>query len=114
MPTDVLATIDGALRDYETGKDAMRWVPPEDREPEPEAVLAASRAVVAGISLGMEQFTAAMRQLTVCVSEALKPWAEFLRKLAPAAEEVSGARRKRLSAMHREYARRQRARRRRR
>lgn len=110
----VLAAIDGALQDYETSGDAMRWVPPEDREPDPEAVLAASRAVLDGVSLGMEQFMAAMRQLTASVSEALEPWAEFLRKLAPAAGEVSEARRERLSAMHREYHRRSQARRRRR
>jgi hypothetical protein len=113
--TDVLAAIDGALHDYETGADAMRWVPPDDREPEPEADLAAAaRTVMLGIRVDVEPFMAAMRQMTEAVNRALRPWAELVRKLAPTAQVIHEARRARRSAMHAEYARRQRARRRRR
>jgi len=109
--TDVLAVIDRALRDYEASADAMRWVPPDDRTPRPLAIAA---PVMLDIRVDVEPFMAAMRQMSEAVNRALRPWAELIRKLAPVAEAVHEARRKRVSAMHREYARRQRARRRRR
>jgi hypothetical protein len=56
--TDVLAMIDGALRDYETGADAMRWVPPDDRAPRPPAV---AGPVMLGIRVDAEPLIAAMR-----------------------------------------------------
>lgn len=30
--TDIIDTIDGALRDWDTSDDAMRWVPEDDRQ----------------------------------------------------------------------------------
>lgn len=107
--TDVLAAIDGALRDYETGADAMRWVPPGDRGP-----LAIAAPLMLDIRVDVEPFMAAMRQMAEAVNRAMRPWAELVRKLAPTAQVIHDARRARRSAMHAEYARRQRARRRRR
>ncbi len=47
---DVLASIDGALRDYETSPDAMRWTP-EEAEREGESINTA-RLLAAAVGLG--------------------------------------------------------------
>lgn len=136
MATDVLAMIDGALRDYETGADAMRWTPRTAIEaPKPighisvgngwvpvsdggiqlvRAYEQAARAVRIDIQVDIEQFAAALRLAAETVNRALKPLAAPCRQLASAAEVIAEARRERLSAMHRECHRRQRGRRRRR
>lgn len=111
MATDVLAVIDGALRDYETGADAMRWVPPDDRAPRP---LAVTTPVMLDIRVDVEPFIAAMRQIGAVAERVIGQWSELFRKLVPTVEVIHDARRAHLSAMHREYARRQRTRRRRR
>lgn len=48
--TGILDSIDGALRDFETGRDAMRWLPEESRteETRPDAGDAALVAEVLG------------------------------------------------------------------
>lgn len=104
--TDVLAMIDGALADYETGADAMRWVPPDGRTPAP----AATALATLDLRVDAGPFMRAMRRMTEAVSRAL-PWGELVRKIAPAAQDAHHAE---ISRMRREYARRQRARRRRR
>lgn len=54
------------------------------------------------------------RQVIADIGRALRPLLDAIRSLAPVATVITGAHRERLSAMHREYHRRQRARRRRR
>lgn len=54
------------------------------------------------------------RQVIAGIGRALRPFLDLLRKLAPVATAITQARRERMSSVHREYARRQRARRRRR
>lgn len=115
MATDILEVIDGALADYATSGDAMRWAPPGS-VPEPDARDPVAVRFFLGADL--EPFVAGIRQIGEALIAALQPWAEaadrLFRELAPAVQVVNDAHREHLSAMHREYARRQKARRRRR
>lgn len=80
MTGSVLDTIDGALRDWETSPDAMRWNP----------VLSGDRASteqgliidISGIVQAMEIASAAVAAFAATMAEALKPFAWLGRTLA--------------------------------
>ncbi len=61
-----------------------------------------------------ERLAELARQVIADIGRLLRPFLDLLRKLAPVATVITEARRERVSAMHREYGRRQRARRKRR
>jgi hypothetical protein len=114
MATDILDVIDGALADYATSDDAMRWMPPDSRAPEPIA----APPVTVDIRLNVEPFAAELQRVGEALIAAMQPWAEafgkLFRELAPAVQVINDAHREHMSAVHREYARRQKARKRRR
>lgn len=60
--SDIVDTIDGALRDFETSLDAMRWTAEPPIAP-PRATLPDVPQVVVTITPIVEQFQRAMRQL---------------------------------------------------
>lgn len=51
MSEDIIESIDGALRDWETSDDAMRWVPPEDRKPKDARYVPTLREAVMAVWL---------------------------------------------------------------
>lgn len=55
MTTDILAAIDGSLRDYETSRDAMRWNPGL-REAREAAVPAVPASPVQEITVDLSGF----------------------------------------------------------
>lgn len=107
---DILDTIDGALFDFATSKDAMRWQPPEDREPEAPPVEIGSGRIFAaggdgewtdigytggGISFQLdteainEQIAALgrwiggfARQMTVAINDGLEPFRKYAATVA--------------------------------
>ncbi len=129
----ILDTIDGALRDYETSGDAMRWAPEEKRAASPGLPLRGGQISLDGSSwlpvssdstpllpaiIDTSQFDAALRQLGEQIAELMRPCREFAKSIAlamaPITKVLNEVKAERVSAMHREYHRRSRARRRRR
>jgi hypothetical protein len=84
---DILDAIDGALDDYATSKDAMRWVPPED-QPEPlvpTAMIPASINVdLSGFIRGMQQLSEAMGSIVRDIAETMQPAGKFAWRLGHA------------------------------
>jgi hypothetical protein len=68
VTSGILDQIDGALRDFDTSGDAMRWwVPEGERRPWPDAV-----APVAG-TIDTEEFTRALNELGAAITRAFRP-----------------------------------------
>ena len=115
----VLDSIDGAIRDYETSKDAMRWAPPESRAataealPEIDAVTDIEARIVAWAIGAAEAYMASMRRIGEVMWPILVEACKSMSELAAVLQPVIEARRLEDSAMRREYRRRSLARRRR-
>jgi hypothetical protein len=82
---DILDAIDGALFDYATSKDAMRWQPPEEQ---PEPLLPTPMIPVnididlSGFMRGFEQLGEVMESLVRGFAEALKPVGKFVQRIS--------------------------------
>jgi len=115
MAADILEVIDGALADYATSNDAMRWAPPGS-VPEPDAC--DPEAVRFYLGADLELFVAGLREIGEVMIAAMQFWGDavgkLFRELAPTVQVINDAHRARMSEIHREYSRRCRARRRRR
>lgn len=62
MTSGILDQIDGALRDFDTSGDAMRWVPEGGRRPWPDAV-----------TIDTEEFTRSLNEFGEAVIRAFRP-----------------------------------------
>jgi len=115
----VLDSIDGALRDYETSNDAMRWAPPENRAAtaegslEMDAVTDIEARTLAWAIGAAEAYMASMRGLAEAMRPILVEACKSMCGLAAALQPAIEARRLEGSAMRLEYRRRSLARRRR-
>jgi hypothetical protein len=71
VTSGILDQIDGALRDFETSTDAMRWVPEGKREFKP----AHTGATAVGLALTVDtaEFTRALNELGAAVARAFRP-----------------------------------------
>lgn len=115
MTLGILDSIDGALRDFETSRDAMRWVPEEKREaapPEPPAAVAVS------LHVDIESFAGAVQEAAAVLWRFFDDIGTALLGLlpvmvAPAEAAGRGERGGKLAVDGREYQRRLHARRRR-
>lgn len=121
--SSLLDSIDGALRDYETSADAMRWAPPEGRDSAAYASLDDPAAdldarILAWAIGSAEAYMTQMRQLAeVCwptLAEAGKRLCELIGPVLRMIADAEESRRRAGSAMRCEYRRRTLARRRRR
>lgn len=114
----VLDSIDGAIRDYETSKDAMRWAPPEDRAAaetpgDLDGAVNVEARIVAWATSAAEAYMASMRGIAEAMWPILVEACKSMSELAAVLQPVIEARRLEGSAMRREYRRRNLARRRR-
>ena len=115
----VLDSIDGALRDYETSGDAMRWAPPGSGALAAEASLGIDAAtglearILAWAIGAAEAYMDHMRRLAEAMRPILVEACKSMCELVAALQPVMEARRLEGSAMRREYRRRSLARRRR-
>lgn len=123
MGTDVLESIDGALRDFETSKDAMRWLPEDKRAPSPARERVHDPLAVA-LTVDVEEFARSLNELIDVLARAFRPVIEDAARqvhslgaaLFPAWHRGCGTcrpERKPLAVDGREYHRRQQARRKR-
>ena len=84
MSGDIIDTIDGALRDYETSNDAMRWQPPEDRTAEPPRVAVPAPIAIDMSRIDMSGFVRGIEQMGEAMGRALNDAFAPLRKLTAA------------------------------
>ena len=116
----VLDSIDGALRDYETSGDAMRWAPPGSSALAAEASLEIDattdlEARILAWAIGAaEAYMDHTRRLAAAMWPILVEACKSMSELAAALQPAIEAKRRERSAMRREYRRRSLARRRRR
>jgi hypothetical protein len=104
VSTEILDSIDGALSDYATSKDAMRWAPPES-QPETEPCPYAGFTV--DLNIDVEPFARAFADYAASFARVMSSsFSGFLLAAGEADREHAAA----LSAMHRDYDRRRRAR----
>jgi hypothetical protein len=69
--TDVLESIDGALRDFETSTDAMRWLPEDKRAPSPAGERAHDPLAVA-LTVDVEEFARSLNELIDVLARAFR------------------------------------------
>jgi hypothetical protein len=121
--TDILGSIDGALRDFETSADAMRWLPGEKRAPSPAGEHVHNPLAVA-LTVDVEEFARSLNELIDALARAFRPVSEdTARQFHSLAAALFPARHRRcrtcqpgwkpLAVDGREYHRRQQARRKR-
>ncbi len=106
--TDVLDLIDGAISDWETSPDAMRW----SAEPRPQPPILMPPIDTTAIAAAFDRMVTAIRPMMQVWVKAIE---EFAAKLGPEFfAYIDKAEKERLRRMHSAYSRRMRARRRRR
>lgn len=104
----ILSTIDGALRDYALSGDAMRWAPPGT----PASQLPARPAAIT-VEFDTGPFMAALADAAAAAGRLIAGMARALKPLAAVAAtitEADASHRAQMRAMHVEYARRRKAR----
>ena len=84
VSADILASIDGALRDYELSADAMRWLPEEKREAPP-----ALAPVFVPVTLDLEPFTRALEEAGRVLRRFFADVGAAVAKLAPLLTEAA-------------------------
>jgi len=73
MP-DILDSIDGALSDWHTSDDAMRWLPEHKREPRAEGGERASMPPAAvTVSMDTEEFARALNEFAEAMTRVFRP-----------------------------------------
>lgn len=118
---DILDVIDGALLDFDTSDDAMRWVPPAKREERPAVdpellemlspeSLAAINAAVAGITEFANALGRALNPVFGGIGLAMGKLAKAYANILAEADQAHA---REISAMHRAYRQRSKARQRR-
>lgn len=78
MTPGILDVIDGALRDFETSADAMRWVPEEKRKPGPAGVpvMLGLPPVAFALTVDTEEFARSLSELGAAIARMLLPVVE--------------------------------------
>jgi hypothetical protein len=81
VTSGILDSIDGALRDYETGADAMRWVPGDRRELRPASPAARAGIVLVPVPVDTGELHRALNELGGMLARALCPGIEGAAKV---------------------------------
>jgi hypothetical protein len=79
----ILDSIDGALRDFETSKDAMRWLP-EDKRPDGPAsdgIPGGAAPVAVAVTVDAEEFARALNDFAEIMARVLRPAVEDTARL---------------------------------
>lgn len=69
----ILDQIDGALRDFDTSGDAMRWIPEGERKPMPVPGAVTPPPVIVALTMDTEEFTRSLNEFAEAMARAFRP-----------------------------------------